>query len=93
MAEFIFSTIPAQIPCEPCNAKVGDVWVIGGEKHEQIVRCRDCEQGIETERNGKAIIDCHGPLVQTWDHYNDEPLVNPVPPDGFCKWGIRREDA
>ena len=56
------------------------------------VRCRDCEQGIETERNGKAIIDCHGPLVQTWDHYNDEPLVNPVPPDGFCKWGIRRKE-
>ena len=53
----------------------------------EIVRCRDCKNGV---RRGDEI-DCVGPLVQTWDYYNDEPLHNPVPPDGFCAWGVRRE--
>lgn len=56
--------------------------------HERIVRCRDCASVCED-----GTLDCHGPLVQTWDYWNDEPLRNPVPPDGFCAWGKRREDV
>jgi len=60
-------------------------WLTG----EEIVRCRDCKC---TATYGDGI-ECLGPLVQTWDYYNDQPLHNPVPPDGFCKWGKRKEDA
>lgn len=55
---------------------------------ERIVRCRDCASVCED-----GTLDCHGPLVQTWDYWNDEPLRNPVPPDGFCAWGKRRADG
>lgn len=54
---------------------------------ERIVRCRDCAQ---TAPYGDGI-ECHGPLVETWDYFNDQPLHNPVQPDGFCAWGERRE--
>ena len=60
---------------------------------EEIVRCRDCEHGHKAHYRGRTIIDCHGPLVQTWDYWQDEPLVNEVRPDGFCAWGVRRDDA
>ena len=56
--------------------------------HERIVRCRDCKF---TAQYGDGI-ECCGPLVQTWDFYNDQPLHNPVQPDGFCKWGKRRDE-
>ena len=65
--------------------------VMHRRKHEPIVRCRDCKQGVEAHYKGKTIIDCHGPLVQTWDYWQDEPLVNEVNPDGFCAWGERRD--
>lgn len=57
------------------------------------VRCRDCEHGQRAHYWGRTIIDCHGALVQTWDYWQDEPLVNEVEPDGFCAWGVRRADA
>lgn len=57
--------------------------------HELIVRCRDCKL---TAPYGDGI-ECCGPLVQTWDYYNDEPLHNPVQPDGFCKWGVPKEES
>ena len=56
---------------------------------ERVVRCRDCQNATECE---DGTLDCNGALVQTWDYWNDEPLRNPVPPDGFCAWGIERED-
>jgi len=56
---------------------------------EEVVRCRDCDNATECE---DGTLDCHGPLVQTWDYWNDEPLRNPVPPDGFCAWGKRRAE-
>jgi hypothetical protein len=52
-----------------------------------VVRCRDCANATRCE---DGMFDCHGPLVQTWDYWNDEPLRNPVPPYGFCMWGVRR---
>lgn len=61
-----------------------------GVRCEPVVRCRDCANATECE---DGTLDCHGPLVQTWDYFNDEPLRNPVPPDGFCAWGVRRAEA
>ena len=55
--------------------------------HESIVRCRDCEQTCEYGGG----IECMGPLVQTWDFFNDRPLHNPVSPDGYCAWGKRKK--
>ena len=70
---------------------VVDLYAEGkGVKCEPVVRCRDCANATECE---DGTLDCHGPLVQTWDYWNDEPLRNPVPPDGFCSWGIRRAEA
>lgn len=54
---------------------------------EEVVRCRDCKY---TCAYGDGI-ECLGPLVQTWDYHNDQPLHNPVPPNGFCAWGERRD--
>lgn len=61
-----------------------------------VVRCRDCRFASEVTwpiqyQVPPDYLDCHGELVETWDYYNDEPKDNPVPPDGFCAWGERRE--
>ena len=49
---------------------------------DEIVRCRDCE------RYYSHIHGCDLFAFDTWDSltYAD------VEPDGFCKWGERRED-
>lgn len=44
---------------------------------ERIVRCRDCKY---YEPN-------------TYSHFTCELLTFHVEPDGFCAWGVRREDA
>lgn len=67
------------------------------DDHQPIVRCRDCKHGHESDwpvflEIPSDYLDCTGPLVETWDYYHDEPKDNPVPPDGFCKWGERREN-
>ena len=66
-----------------------------GKLREEIVRCRDCKHGHEViwpqSWNLPADwLDCHGELVETWDYYNDEEMMNPVEPDGFCAWGERK---
>ena len=63
---------------------------------EEIVRCRDCRYGVavifpEQARVPSDYLDCTGYLVTSWDYFIDEPQDNPVPPDGFCAWGERRE--
>lgn len=91
MSEYIFETFPAQIPCEPCNAKVGDVWVIGG-KREQLVRCRDCKHGHITI-DGKNCKWCdriatHNPDgCEPNNGYDPEPYFSA---DFFCAWGERK---
>lgn len=65
---------------------------------EPIVRCRDCKYAHPVFWPARDDVpddwvDCIGPLVETWDYYDDEPKDNPVRPDGFCAWGERREDA
>lgn len=63
---------------------------------EPVVRCRDCKHAHavfwpERDDVPDDWVDCTGPLVETWDYYDDEPKDNPVRPDGFCAWGERRE--
>lgn len=65
-------------------------------EYEQIVRCRDCKYADEVTWPASSkvppdYLDCGGPLVETWDYYNDEPKDNPVPPNGFCFYGERRD--
>ncbi len=69
--------------------------VCEGIELPEIVRCFSCKYGHEVtwpvqSEIPKDYLDCVGPLVETWDYYNDEPKDNPVPPDGFCKWGERK---
>lgn len=73
-----------------------DEGFIPGEQREEIIRCRDCKHGHESDwpvflEIPSDYLDCTGPLVETWDYYHDEPKDNPVPPDGFCFGGERRE--
>ena len=72
-----------------------DEGIIAGEVREEVVRCRDCKHshaGFWPADSGVPDdwLDCTGPLVETWDYYDDEPKDNPVRPDGFCAWGERR---
>ena len=65
---------------------------------EEVVRCRDCKHahpvlGPARDDVPDDWLDCTGPLVETWDYYDDEPKDNPVRPDGFCAWGERREEG
>ena len=65
-------------------------------KREEIVRCRDCSFAYrvfwpESCDVPEDFLNCLGPLVETWDWQHDEPRMNPVEPEGFCKWGERRE--
>lgn len=65
------------------------------DQSQEIVRCRDCDYADEVEWPSDVewpndYLDCCGPLVQTWDYRDDCPMMNPVEPDGFCKWGVRR---
>ena len=62
----------------------------------KVVRCRDCKHANEVTWPASSkvppdYLDCGGPLVETWDYYNDEPKDNPVPPNGFCFYGERRD--
>lgn len=75
-----------------------DEGLIAGEVREPVVRCRDCKHAHSVFWPARDDVpddwvDCTGPLVETWDYYDDEPKDNPVRPDGFCAWGKRRDDA
>lgn len=59
----------------------------GATLMERVVRCRDCEYACDSPYG----IECLGPLVQTWDYYDDRPLHNPVRPNGFCAYGKRKD--
>lgn len=66
------------------------------DMNQEIVRCRDCYFGKEVHWPAGSDtpsdwLDCVGPMVETWDYWNDEPQDNPVPPYGFCFWAERRD--
>lgn len=90
MSEYIVR-MPSDMPYE-IKAEL-NAWYVNSEP---IVRCRDCKHGHRVTWPVQSQIppdylNCSGYLVDTWDYYNDEPKDNPVPPDGFCAWGKRRE--
>ena len=81
MAEYIVR-IPPDMPYE-IRAEL-NAWYIASEP---IVRCRDCKYYYEAEEyhpQGNYDRRC----CKYFDTYNDE-----VEPDGFCKWGERRDAA
>lgn len=47
-------------------------------QHEEIVRCRDCKHFM------------NGDLCKLQDEWNEFHWLE-VEPDGFCKWGERRD--
>lgn len=56
---------------------------------ERIVRCRDCDF---SQKDGTCCILFAGwEPIEGGDEY--ELVSADVEPDGFCKWGARREDA
>lgn len=58
-----------------CEYDSDEGW-IPGEHREEIVRCGDCEFGVD---GGKY---CAEGCADSWDWRNVEP-------DGFCAWGKR----
>lgn len=48
------------------------------EKHEEVVRCRDCKHFMS------------GDLCKLQDEWNEFHWLQ-VEPDGFCAWGERRD--
>ena len=68
----------------------------GYELREEIVRCQDCAFAYRVHWPESCdippeFLNCHGPLVALWDYEWDRPKDNPVEPDGYCKWGKRRD--
>ena len=62
----------------------------GAKLHERIVRCRDCKY-MHRVRNwlGMDVDEC-------WLHADRESGAlgkERTEPDGFCAWGVRKEDA
>lgn len=51
-----------------------------------VVRCRDCVHVDKLPRNGYG---CKGPLMR--ERHDGRKIGHTVPPDGFCYWGVRRE--
>lgn len=95
MSEYIVDVGDADEEYVACFKRKAEM-MMGNPVSEEIVRCRDCYFGkkVYWPANSKTPsdwLDCMGPMVETWDYWNDEPQYNPVPPDGFCAWAERRE--
>ena len=63
-----------------------DEWNTVLDQSQPIVRCKDCKYYYEAENyhpNGNYVMRC----CKYFDTYDDE-----VEPDGFCKWGERRDE-
>lgn len=74
------------------NVRCDDMFI----QREEIVRCRDCSFAYRVVWPESCDVppefrNCQGPLVSLWDYEWDRPKMNPVEPDGFCKWGRRRK--
>ena len=64
--------------CLRDGKRVSPRW--GKSVHEQVVRCRDCKHGRSPQQGfpWMCIRNCCA-------HF-------PIEPDGFCAWGVRKED-
>lgn len=62
----------------------GGHWFTG----EEIVRCRDCD--VSQKDGTRCLLFAGWEPIEGSDEY--ELVSAEVEPDGFCKWGKRRED-
>ena len=73
--------------CGRCNVSGAGGECDFGALHEPIVRCRDCKHYDD------VVVGCehfsHSEYDKTFGYYVD--VLEPVEPDGFCKWGERKE--
>ena len=65
-----------------------------GSMREEIVRCKDCkfytdQPGISGEKPNREYCYKYSDWNSEWD-YDDYHYVEP---DGFCKWGERKDDV
>lgn len=95
MTEFIVNMPDEEAELFIARFGINGTTMFGYQLVDEIVRCKDCKYGYEAYwpkswNVPKDYLDCTGKLVETWDYYNDEPKGNPVPPDGFCKWGEQK---
>lgn len=78
MAEYVISECVLEEP-----DSILDYW----RMHERIVRCKDCEHATD---------DGYGCTLfgrrEQGASYRWEDVPAEVEPDGFCKWGVRREN-
>ena len=99
MAEYVVSEYVLEEP-----SSVLDYW----RTHERIVRCRDCKfytpESMTREEREFGVYEnvwepggCFNPsrCSSTWDHIKEQmvPVGIDTDPDGFCKWGERRDDG
>ena len=62
-------------------------WLTG----EEIVRCRDCIRSEAASWSENSLIPMDFVDCKFWRSYeNAKLIINPVNPDGFCAWGVRR---
>ena len=74
---------------------------------ERIVRCRDCKfytpESMTREERGFGVYEnvwepggCFNPerCSSTWDHVKEQMVSVGIDtdPDGFCAWGVTKED-
>lgn len=89
MAEYIadFMGVPTKqlkdLSFEECLARLWGVPI-----YEEIVRCRDCD--LSQKDGTRCILFAGWEPIEGGDEY--ELVSAEVEPDGFCKWGKRRND-
>lgn len=71
-----YAPLPTEEHVAVCTRDGDSVRCWGGEVRERVVRCRDCKH---YEPN-------------TYSYFTCELLTFHVQPDGFCSWGVRKED-
>lgn len=55
---------------------------------EEIVRCKDCEHSFKNGMRCRMFAE-----FAMCDETIPIEVAIEVEPDGFCKWGVRRDDA
>lgn len=92
MSEYIYER-----PEQPAKV-VRDGWNVRIEwdfkQREEIIRCRDCKHFNEyhgkCHRQSGVLIDDYS--TRRFEDLGDVLVLADAEPDGFCKWGVRKEN-
>lgn len=96
------ATVRAQEPlCDAgefvveCHSYKGKTYPHSGPQrvHERIVRCRDCVHSFVSFDETRTI--CRYWSMNDYDDSESSHVYTLYPvvkPDGFCAWGVRKED-